>query len=50
MEPQPYYEASLRPEWFRAINQEMEAFYRDNTWIITYLHKQKKSHWLSLDL
>lgn len=42
LEPQPYYEASLNPEWVKAMNQEMEALYRNNTWIIIGLPKNRK--------
>lgn len=42
IEPRSYYEASLNPEWVKAMNQEIEALYRTTTWIITNLPKNRK--------
>lgn len=35
LEPQTYDEASLDPNWIKAMNEEMEALYRNRTWEIT---------------
>ncbi|KAJ0514307.1 putative RNA-directed DNA polymerase [Helianthus annuus] len=41
-EPTSYEEACLDPNWVRAMNEEMEALNRNNTWIITDLPENRK--------
>ena len=43
LEPQSYLEACTDPNWIKAINDEMEALYRNNTWDITDFPKDRKS-------
>ncbi|KAL4580545.1 hypothetical protein LXL04_016743 [Taraxacum kok-saghyz] len=42
VEPQSYKEAASNPEWIKAMNLELEALYRNNTWEITDLPKGRK--------
>nr|KAJ0189315.1 hypothetical protein LSAT_V11C800419360 [Lactuca sativa] len=43
LEPKTYNEDALDPNWVKAMNGEMEALYRNNTWEITDLPKGRKS-------
>lgn len=42
VEPQTYYQASLDPNWINAMNEEIEAIYRNNTWEICDLPPDRK--------
>ena len=42
IEPQSYSEAANDPNWIKAMNEEMEALYRNNTWEITTLPPNRK--------
>ncbi|KAI3688864.1 hypothetical protein L2E82_46759 [Cichorium intybus] len=42
VEPQSYFEAASDPNWIKAMNDEMEALYRNNTWEITDLPVNRK--------
>lgn len=41
-EPQSFTEAAADPNWVKAMNDEMEALYRNNTWEITNLPANRK--------
>lgn len=43
VEPKTYEEASLDPNWIRAMNDEIKALYRNHTWDITVLPKNCNS-------
>ncbi|GJY35091.1 ribonuclease H-like domain-containing protein [Tanacetum coccineum] len=43
VEPSTYYEAALNPKWIEAMNDEIVALYRNNTWIVTDLPKDRKA-------
>nr|KAJ0195950.1 hypothetical protein LSAT_V11C700347840 [Lactuca sativa] len=43
VEPQTYSEAVLDPKWIKAMNEEMEALYRNSTWEIVGLPKGRKA-------
>ncbi|XP_071713293.1 uncharacterized protein [Rutidosis leptorrhynchoides] len=43
IEPKHYHRAVNDPNWVAAINDEMEALYRNNTWILTELPENRKS-------
>ncbi|GJU85009.1 ribonuclease H-like domain-containing protein [Tanacetum coccineum] len=42
-EPKTYEEAALDKNWVQAINDEMQALYENNAWILTGLPKNKKA-------
>lgn len=42
IEPQSYNEATSDPNWVKAMNEEMEALYRNHAWEITELPKNRK--------
>lgn len=42
IEPQSYYEASLDPNWVKAMNEETEDLHRNKTWEICNLHPNRK--------
>lgn len=42
VEPESYSEAASDPNWVKAMNEEMEALYRNNTWEITELPVNRK--------
>ncbi|KAJ0752905.1 putative RNA-directed DNA polymerase [Helianthus annuus] len=42
VEPNSYFEAIKDPRWIEAMNSEMEALYRNNTWVIVDLPKDRK--------
>ncbi|XP_023772322.1 uncharacterized protein LOC111920980 [Lactuca sativa] len=42
VEPKSYNEAFSDPNWIKAMNDEMEALHRNNTWEITDLPKNRK--------
>nr|KAJ0196275.1 hypothetical protein LSAT_V11C700361250 [Lactuca sativa] len=42
VEPKNYNEAFSDPNWIKAMNDEMEALHRNNTWEITDLRKNRK--------
>lgn len=41
-EPQTYFQAASDPNWINAMNEEMEALNRNNTWEITGLPPNRK--------
>ncbi|GKD20730.1 putative RNA-directed DNA polymerase, partial [Tanacetum coccineum] len=43
VEPKTYLEAVKDHRWVEAINLEMEALYRNNTWVLTILPKGRKA-------
>ncbi|GJT69272.1 ribonuclease H-like domain-containing protein [Tanacetum coccineum] len=43
VEPKSYVEAAQNKHWVEAMNNEMEALFRDNTWILTDLPVTKKT-------
>ncbi|KAJ0578087.1 putative RNA-directed DNA polymerase [Helianthus annuus] len=42
VEPSSYFEAIKDPRWIEAMNSEMEALYRNNTWVVVDLPKGRK--------
>ncbi|GJX42513.1 ribonuclease H-like domain-containing protein [Tanacetum coccineum] len=42
-EPKSYEEAALDKNWVQAMNDEMQALYENNTWILTDLPKHRKA-------
>ncbi|KAK9062368.1 hypothetical protein SSX86_019554 [Deinandra increscens subsp. villosa] len=42
VEPETYSEASMDPNWVRAMNEEMEALFRNNTWTLVELPPGRK--------
>ncbi|GJV87262.1 ribonuclease H-like domain-containing protein [Tanacetum coccineum] len=42
VEPSTYYEDALNSKWIEAMNDEIAALYRNNTWIVTDLSKGRK--------
>ena len=42
IEPKTYNEACNDDNWFNAMNDEMEALYRNQTWVVTDLPKDRK--------
>ncbi|KAJ0534339.1 putative RNA-directed DNA polymerase [Helianthus annuus] len=42
VEPNSYNEAIKDPRWIEAMNNEMEALYRNNTWVVVDLPKGRK--------
>ncbi|XP_071695611.1 uncharacterized protein [Rutidosis leptorrhynchoides] len=49
VEPTNYFEASKDTNWVEAMNTEMEALYRNNTWVLTDLPPNRKpigSKWI----
>ncbi|KAJ0480735.1 putative RNA-directed DNA polymerase [Helianthus annuus] len=42
LEPTSYHEASSDDKWVEAMNNEMEALYRNNTWVLVDLPKGRK--------
>lgn len=42
VEPQSFFEASSDPSWVKAMNEEMEALYRNKTWVVTDLPSNRK--------
>ncbi|GJS15285.1 hypothetical protein Tco_0409757 [Tanacetum coccineum] len=43
VEPSTYYEDALNSKWIKAINDEIVALYRNNTWTVTDLPKGRKA-------
>ncbi|KAF5799967.1 putative RNA-directed DNA polymerase [Helianthus annuus] len=43
VEPSCYEEAASDPRWVEAMNKEMEALFRNNTWVITDLPQNRKA-------
>ncbi|KAI3508513.1 hypothetical protein L1887_23521 [Cichorium endivia] len=48
VEPQNFLEASSDSDWVKAMNEELEALYRNNTWVVTdFPSNRKPIGWLS---
>ncbi|GJV66205.1 ribonuclease H-like domain-containing protein [Tanacetum coccineum] len=43
LEPKTYWQACKDQHWIKAINNEMDALYRNDTWELTELHKDRKA-------
>ncbi|KAJ0920331.1 putative RNA-directed DNA polymerase [Helianthus annuus] len=43
VEPSCYEEAASDPRWVEAMNKEMEALFRNNTWVLTELPQNRKA-------
>ncbi|KAJ0858060.1 putative RNA-directed DNA polymerase [Helianthus annuus] len=43
VEPSCYEEAASNPKWVEAMNKEMEALFRNNTWVLADLPKDRKA-------
>ncbi|KAK9074195.1 hypothetical protein SSX86_006792 [Deinandra increscens subsp. villosa] len=46
VEPKNFRQASTDPLWVTAMNDEMEALHRNNTWVLVDLPKGKEDHWV----
>ncbi|GJZ30865.1 ribonuclease H-like domain-containing protein, partial [Tanacetum coccineum] len=42
-EPKTFHEASQNPKWIEAMNLEMEAFHRNNTYVLAHLPPKRKA-------